>query len=243
VDNETGKRHREVRWDLSGCNLCCLFCWSPASRSSETGDPTRMVMSREVVAKTLGGVIDKSRAFIRFTGGEPTLQWRGLSDALDQMQREITPPRPPILFQTNGIRIGKGEVDLDGLTTNPNRPYLFELSFKGTSRSEFALLTGKSEELYEHQVEGYHRLLELSRRSENVSVVAVLGVYHSSTRKPSKYAFVDPRSGDLLFEDLASWDPNFSSLWRSAPQKWVEPLRMSPKGMWTNLLRGVVPLP
>jgi len=198
-------------------------------------------MSREIVAKTSGALIDKSQAFIRFTGGEPTLQWPGLSNALDQMRNAITPPKPPILFQTNGVRIGKGEVDLDGLREDPKQPYLFELSFKGTNRSEFALLTGKSEELYEHQLEGYHRLLELSRTSENVGVVAVLGVYHSSTRKPSKYAFVDPRSGELLFEDPTTWDLNFSSLWQSAPQKWVEPLRMSPKGMWTNLLRRCGP--
>lgn len=100
-----------------------------------------------------------------------------------------------------------------------------------------ALLTGKSADLFDYQMKAYEVLGELERRSRNVRTVAVLGVYHSSTRGPSKYAFVNPGTGQTLFEDSSTWDPRFRNLWRSAPLKWVEPLRMSPLGVWNNILR------
>ncbi len=229
--------YQEIRWDLSGCNLRCLFCWSPASRPFETNDPVLTVTSEEVAAETLRSVRDRSRAFIRFTGGEPTIQWNDLADVLMHCNVAAMLPKPPILFQTNGIEIGKGTVALDVLTENTAQYYLFELSFKGTNPDEFSLLTGKTPDLYKFQLDGYQRLLELSRAGRNVRVVAVLGVYHSSTRGPSKYAFVNPSNGKLLFDDLEKWDPRFSRLWSSAPLKWVEPLRMSPMGVWKNVLK------
>ncbi len=48
----------ELRWDLAGCNLRCLFCWSPASRPAETDDPSRTVSSEEVVAATMQNLGD-----------------------------------------------------------------------------------------------------------------------------------------------------------------------------------------
>ena len=233
--------YQEVRWDLSGCNLSCLFCWSPASRPTETRDPTRIVASKEVAVETLRNVSNKSRAFIRFTGGEPTLQWHSVAGALKELQLTIQPPRPPILFQTNGIEIGKGTVPLDALADDKDQHYLFELSFKGTNSDEFALLTGKPANLYEHQLAAYQRLAELSSTAPNIAVVAVLGIYHSATKRPSKYAFVTPQSGKLLFEDVEAWDPRFSSIWKAAHRKWVEPLRMSPPGLWRNVLKRCGP--
>jgi len=232
--------YQEVRWDLSGCNLSCLFCWSPASRP-EGRDPTRILTSKDVAVETLRNMSNKSRAFIRFTGGEPTLQWRPVTGALKELQLTIKPPRPPILFQTNGIAIGKGVVVLDALAGDKDQHYLFELSFKGTNADEFALLTGKPAELYEHQLTAYQRLAELSRTAPNIAVVAVLGVYHSATRRPSKYAFVNPQSGKLLFEDVEAWDPRFSIIWQAAHRKWVERLRMSPPGLWRNVLKRCGP--
>lgn len=234
-------RFREVRWDLSGCNLRCSFCWSPASRPSETGDRARMITSKEIVAETLRVLGEKNRAFIRFTGGEPTLQWADLESTIMMLKATISPPRPPILIQTNGIEIGKGSVTLESLADDPDQYFLFELSFKGTNSDEFTLLTGKPPEIYRYQLSGYQRLLEFSRLHDNITVVAVLGVYHSSIKGPSKYAFVDPRSEKLLFDDYWNWDSIFSNIWQTAPQKWVESLRMSPKGVWENVLKRCGP--
>lgn len=230
-------RYHEIRWDLSGCNLRCAFCWSPASRPLETDDPTCTVTSNEVVAETLKNLGDKSHTFIRFTGGEPMLQWAGVAEAVIQLQSAINPPWPPILFQTNGIEIGNGTVSVEPLVEDQKQLYLFEVSLKGTNSDEFMLLTSKSAELYDYQLAGYQRLLEVSRLKPNVRVVAVLGVYHSSTKGLSKYAFVNSSSGELLFDDYKNWDPRFSALWRTTSLKWVEPLRMSPLGVWRNLLR------
>jgi hypothetical protein len=203
----------------------------------ETDDPTCTVTSNEVVAETLKNLGDKSHTFIRFTGGEPMLQWAGVAEAVIQLQSAINPPWPPILFQTNGIEIGNGTVSVEPLVEDQKQLYLFEVSLKGTNSDEFMLLTSKSAELYDYQLAGYQRLLEVSRLKPNVRVVAVLGVYHSSTKGLSKYAFVNSSSGELLFDDYKNWDPRFSALWRTTSLKWVEPLRMSPLGVWRNLLR------
>ena len=227
--------YQELRWDLSGCNLRCSFCWSPASRPSETGDPTRIVSSREVVEETRRNLHAQSRAFIRFTGGEPTLQWLGITEVLAAYQAELRSPKPPILFQTNGIEIGKGAIGLDSLAAHRDQLYLFELSFKGTNPEEFSILSGKAQELYEFQLEGYQRLLDLSKKSRNICVVAVLGVYHSAVNGPSQYAFVHPGTNRLLFENPDNWDPRFRALWMSAPFSWVERLRRSPMGVWNNV--------
>jgi uncharacterized Fe-S cluster-containing radical SAM superfamily protein len=228
--------YREVRWDLSGCNLRCEFCWSPASRPSETLDPCVSVSPSAVLERTRKVIGDPSRAFLRFTGGEPTLQWEGLLDAIANTRTPPVQRRPPILIQTNGIEIGRGGVDLTTLATDPQQLYLFELSLKGTNACEFALLTGRSPELYELQLEGYTRLRELALEHPHVAVVAVLGVYHSSVGGLSRYAFIDPQSRTLLFDDVRAWHPGFAAAWKAAPLKWVEPLRMSPKGMWDKVL-------
>jgi uncharacterized Fe-S cluster-containing radical SAM superfamily protein len=227
---------QEIRWDLSGCNLRCLFCWSPASQPEETGDNTVSLRPTDLAKRTVSTINDPSKAFIRFTGGEPTLQWPEVESALAAL-RQLNPARkPPILYQTNGIEIGRGSVDFAELALDRNQLYLFEVSFKGTNPSEFALLTGKSPDLYELQLAGYKRLLEFSRANNNVSVVAVLGVYHSSTSGPSKYAFVAPETGYFLFDDQQKWDSEFAAIWNAASLKWVERLRMSPPGLWKNVL-------
>lgn len=228
--------YQEIRWDLFGCNLSCSFCWSPASRPPEISDPLRAVTSEEVVSITLDRLGEQSCTFFRFTGGEPTLQWDGLAEVLTQLQTALMPPRPPILIQTNGIAIGRGEVDLSSLSEDREQNYLFEISFKGTNAAEFSLLTNRPAELYQYQLAGYQRLLDLSQTSPHIQVVAVLGVYHSSIRGLSKYAFVNQRSGNLFFDQDESWDSDFSELWISAPLKWVEPLRLSPLGIWRNVL-------
>jgi uncharacterized Fe-S cluster-containing radical SAM superfamily protein len=228
--------YNEIRWDVSGCNLRCHFCWSPASRPGETGDPCRTLSPDELVRDTIASIKDPSKTFIRFTGGEPTLQWIGLTDVLEQL-RQGSPHKLPILIQTNGIEIGNGHVDLDELERDIEQRYIVELSFKGTNKQEFSLLTGRQDKYYDDQLKGYEYLDNMSKKSKNICVVAVLGVYHSSTSGGSKYAFVYPRTDKLLFENCDEWDTRFENIWRRATHRWVEPLRMSPIGVWRNLLR------
>lgn len=227
--------YHEIRWDLSGCNLRCHFCWSPASRPDETHDPSSMLNTDEIVNKTQQAIKNPRKTFIRFTGGEPTLQWPGIKDVIEKIIN--SPYNIPILIQTNGIEIGKGRIETDILCNDDSQLFLFELSFKGTNSREFQLLTGKDGSLFKLQLKGYRMLEKLSEFHKNIAVVAVLGVYHSSVKGNSKYVFVDQATGKLLFENPSNWDERFKLLWLNAPLKWVEPLRMSPIGVWKNLLR------
>jgi len=228
---------REIRWDVVGCNLRCQFCWSPASRYRETGDPTVIVQDDQAVAQTGRLVENPDRTFLRFTGGEPTLfAWDEVEYVTKCLGQDERLARVPILIQTNGIRIGEGKAPIDWLITRDNQRFLFEVSFKGTNAAEFELLTGKSAELYDQQFAGYDLLNDLAQTSGHVGVVAVLGVYHSAVDSTSQFTFVDPTNGSLLFDDVELWDPRFKDVWGSARFKWVEPLRRSPQGLWQRVL-------
>ncbi|MCP4535708.1 MAG: radical SAM protein [Chloroflexi bacterium] len=227
--------YSEIRWDVLGCNLGCQFCWSPASRPEQTREPSVQKSTIQIFQDTLNAVSDPSKTFIRFTGGEPTLYWGDVSCVLDMFDQDNTINQIPVLIQTNGIEIGRRGVSVDELVSHSKQLYLFELSFKGTNQDEFALLTTKESELYQYQLKAYEILANLSQRSNNVRVVAVLGIYHSAIKSKSKYAFVNPTSGAILFENVSAWNPKFKEIWDSAQLKWVEPLRMSPKGVWKNL--------
>lgn len=191
----------------------------------------------DIYNETVRLITQPQTTFIRFTGGEPTLYWSDISEFLDMFQRVNDEKRVPILIQTNGIEIGKGNVNLDILGGNSAQKFLFELSIKGTNSSEFEILTTKPQDLYKHQVAGYYALKNISNQFPNVQVVAVLGVYHSSVSGPSKYAFVNPQNNRLLFESYESWDDGFKEIWEGTTLKWVEPLRMSPKGVWNNIVK------
>jgi len=153
--------------------------------------------------------------------------------------RDDVKKRIPVLVQTNGIRIGKGEADLEALSSRVAQPCLFELSFKGTSSQEFSMLTGRNPDLYSYQLKAYDELDAICRKNSYIKVVAVLGVYHSAIRRnsKSKYVFVEPNTDRPLFDDSTLWDNKFRDIWGSATLKWVERLRMSPKGVWDNLWR------
>lgn len=234
--------HEEIRWDVVGCNLRCQFCWSPASRPEESGEPSVGKSPEDVLRDTLGHVHAPSNTFIRFTGGEPTLYWNAILRTLKLFEGDHSISQIPILIQTNGIEIGKGNVVPHVFSSTSKQLYLLELSFKGTSKEEFSILTGKAPDLYACQLNAYEILVDVSQKSENVAVAVVLGVYHSSVvKKESKYVFLNPSSGKILFDDPGLWDERFRQIWQSAKLKWVEGLRMFPKGVWQSLWRRCGP--
>ena len=239
------KGYNEIRWDVVGCNLKCQFCWSPASRPKETRDPQVSMSVEDVIDETKElidtGSIESTNTFIRFTGGEPTLYWDEIVRISNAFENDARINGMPILIQTNGINIGAGEASVDELVSIRTQRYLFELSFKGTNREEFSVLTGKEPELFKFQLDAYEKLRNLSKKNKNINVVAVLGVYHSSVKGKSKYAFINPHNGTLMFDNPDLWDDRFLKSWQSARFKWVESLRMSPLGVWENLYRRCGP--
>ena len=46
-----------------------------------------------------------------------------------------------------------------------------------------------------------------------------------------------PPMAVIMFDGHKQWDPKFKEIWGDSKRKWVEPLRMSPIGVWTNLLK------
>ncbi len=238
-----GSGCHEIRWDVVGCNLRCQVCWSPASRPEELKEKTISKDANEILKDTLTALkkLDATKTFIRFTGGEPSLYWDNLSNVFALFENDEIINSIPILIQTNGIEIGKG-VDLTHVSKTKQK-YLFEVSFKGTNKEEFSLLSGKEPDLFEYQIQGYNRLIEISAKNRNVAVIAVLGVYHSAAKIKglAQYAFVNPQNGTILFEDKNGWQNNFSTIWLSARLKWVERLKLSPKGMWDKVFNRCGP--
>ena len=229
----------EIRWDVMGCNLACHFCWSPASRPNNLSEQKVSKSPEEIINNTVSLIRNPSRTFIRFTGGEPSLYWNDIVQTISLLTNSAA-SQIPVLIQTNGIKIGENECNIEELASLETH-ILFELSFKGTNREEFSILTNKSPDLYFSQLQAYKKLDELSKNNSNIRVVAVLGVYHSSVKQHSKYAFVSPRDGSILFDKEELWDKDFRQIWQTAKLKWVEPLRMSPKGVWDNLFKRCGP--
>lgn len=236
--------YREIRWDVAGCNLSCQFCWSPASRLEETDEPSISRSEEDVYEKTKG-MLEKMKCshkvFIRFTGGEPMLYRKQISKVFELFGQDKRMRKIPVLIQTNGIEIGNGNVVIADIKSITKQLCLVELSFKGTSNEEFSILTGKKPELFKYQLKAYEILNDFSQSNRNLIVVAVLGIYHSAVKSKSKYVFVNPDNGNILFDNIGSWSPQFKEIWCSAKQKWVEPLRMSPKGIWENLYKRCGP--
>jgi uncharacterized Fe-S cluster-containing radical SAM superfamily protein len=234
-----GPEYFELRWDVIGCILGCDFCYSPASRPKQTNDPTVEMNPAQIFRKTISNIEDPAKSFIRFTGGEPTIYWDDLLQVFEFFAKDEALVNVPILIQTNGISIGKGGIDLYRLSSEPlnKLKFIFELSIKGTNSEEFEILTRTSKYLYGYQLMAYHKFKMARKHNRNLSFVTVLGVYHSSIKgKRSKFVFVYPLDGIPMFDKHKPWDKEFEKVWEDSERKWVESLRMSPKGMWENVL-------
>lgn len=235
-----GPEYFELRWDVIDCVLRCEFCWSPASRPESTNEPIVQKNATQIYDETVRNIKYPSKSFIRFTGGEPTLYWEELIQVFGSLANHERMVNVPILIQTNGILIGRGDVDLSELNSEPitKLQFLFELSLKGTNADEFEILATKPKEFYEHQLSAYEEFKTVQKNNPNLSLVTVLGIYHSSIKsKRSKYAFVYPSDGTLMFDKHKPWHHKFEKIWNESERKWVEPLRMSPKGMWENIVK------
>ncbi|MFC1487996.1 radical SAM protein [Thermoproteota archaeon] len=237
-------KYFELRWDLVDCILGCEFCWSPASRPKNMKEPIVELSPTQVIDDTIKNIKNPLRSFIRFTGGEPTLYWRELLQVFEYFAEDEMMINIPILIQTNGISIGGRTTDMYELNKPPfnKLKFLFELSIKGTNSEEFELLTRTTKKLYNHQLTAYKILKNLNSHNPNLSFITVLGIYHSSIKgNRSKFAFVYPPGETPMFDGHKPWDKEFEKIWNEAERKWVEPLRMSPKGLWENVLQRCGP--
>ncbi len=203
-------------------------------------EPIVELTPNQIIRDTTKNIKKPFRSFIRFTGGEPTLYWKELLQVFESFAKDEMLVNIPILIQTNGISFGMGSVNLYELNRHPfnKLKFLFELSIKGTNSEEFELLTRTSKKLYGHQLTAYRMLKNVRRHNPNLSFITVLGIYHSSIKgKRSKFVFVYPSDQTLMFDGYRPWDREFEKIWNEAERKWVESLRMSPKGLWEKVLK------
>lgn len=230
----------ELRWDLVGCILGCEFCKNLASKPEKLGNQITELNSTQIFDKITQNIVEPSKSFIRFTGGEPVIYWKELLEVLKQLANNETTVDIPIIIQTNGISIGNGTVNIYELTRTPfNRlKILFELSIKGTNSEEFELLTRTSKKLYAYQIKAYKLFKNARSHNRNLSFICVLGIYHSSIMgKQSKFVFAYPNSNTPMFDGHKPWDKEFEKMWKETKRKWAEPLKTSPKRLWENVLK------
>jgi uncharacterized Fe-S cluster-containing radical SAM superfamily protein len=230
----------ELRWELVGCILGCEFCKTPASKPEKLGNQIIELNPTQIFDIAAQNIVDPSKSFIRFTGGEPTIYWKEVIEVLKQLANNETTVDIPIVIQTNGISIGNGTVNVYELNRTPfNRlKILFELSIKGTNSEEFELLTRTSKKLYAYQIKAYKLLKNARSHNRNLSFICVLGIYHSSNKeKESTFVFVYPNSNIPMFDRHKPWDKEFENMWKETKRKWAEPLKTSPKRIWENILK------
>lgn len=151
-------RFRGGRWyggiatgDVVGCNLRCRFCWS--WRYSHTVNKGVYCTPQQVFEKLTDIASSKGYAYVRLSGGEPTLSWNHLLQLLEL----LTQTNYVFILETNGLLIGRYREYAKQLA---KYNVVVRVSFKGTSDSEFAMLTGAKSEFFEYQFKALENLLE-----------------------------------------------------------------------------------
>ena len=104
-------------------------------------------------------------------------------------------------------------------------PILFEVSLKGSNTKEYQYLTyehpvtaSQAESILKKQIRGYEILCEKSESHKNISVLARLGIFHSSINKPTFY-FVYPGTKELMFNPK-NWSPEILKLLTDQRRIW-----------------------
>lgn len=147
-DSATGQdrlyyRFRPARWyggiftaDCSGCGLLCRFCWLSDDALFKPDRVGKFYSSEEAARRVASGARRRGYDQVRISGGEPTIGFPHLVGVLERLKGENL----RFILETNGILLGFDEKYARELSA-----YDFvhaRISFKGTSRQEFSLLTG-----------------------------------------------------------------------------------------------------
>ncbi|MEM3648999.1 MAG: radical SAM protein [Thermoproteota archaeon] len=136
-----------------GCCLKCVFCWSgfPRDHPEAIGDfypPEKIFEELSKSARRRG------LRLLRITGNEPTLGWNHLIKILELVDETDL----VFILETNGILIGKYPKLALQLSNFKNLHV--RVSLKGTSREEFAMLTGATPESFDLQLKALEHLQE-----------------------------------------------------------------------------------
>ncbi len=199
--------------DLNNCQLECPFCFTLEQKTSSD-------LLSSLCKQNLSNV-----KIIRFTGGEPLLlqkQIDGIIEELRKLEKLELKNLDLVIIQTNAISVE--ERNIEGLFEF-ELPILFEVSFKGTNIREYRHLTqrnqiGKDDAEYymKKQIQGYKIILEKCNSINNISVLARLGIFHSSVTNPT-FKFIYPGTKELMFNPN-NWESNFEEVLQNQNRIW-----------------------
>ncbi|MDP2215777.1 MAG: hypothetical protein Q8J68_00575 [Methanolobus sp.] len=201
--------------DLENCQLKCPFCFTLGQKRSKDS------------LSDLGEVDISKVKTIRFTGGEPLYhqeQIDGIIRELKLIEKKNPPGLDLVILQTNAISVSN--INLKELF-EIELPILFEVSIKGTNIKEFELLTfesridAKSAQYFmEKQFKGYEIISNVCKPKKNISVLARLGIFHSSVTKPT-FKFIDSTTHELMFNP-DNWDKRFLNIHNDQNRIWSD---------------------
>ncbi len=194
----------EIVLDLKGCNLDCKYCWGWKMRYlSQDIKKSPYEVVRDILCRAHWTIKDKLTSkskyrlgVIRFTGNEPTLQWKHLIEVLKILDNfdvlidlckeygfcttsaELV-HNSKVIIETNGISAGIGNIDLEDLLEIENLEIDIDVSFKGVNDEQFEWLSSRPRQLFNTQIDGFIKLFDFSEGLRNVNVNPVLGINHA----------------------------------------------------------------
>jgi uncharacterized Fe-S cluster-containing radical SAM superfamily protein len=154
-------RFRSAKWyggivtrDVTVCNLLCHFCWAGddirqhPERVGKMYSPEQVFDKFDAISKKCGYKL------MRLSGQEPTIGREHLLELLRLLART----KYRFILETNGILIGAEKDYAEDLAKFQN--VHVRVSIKGTTESEFSLLTDADPKFFQLQLDAVKNLLE-----------------------------------------------------------------------------------
>ncbi len=221
----------EIALRFANCILKCGACFAASYSWTDRFENNRRVI-RAVSIEKLIDDFEKIPAatgpynWLRILGGEPLLNDEYIDYVFDFIieasKVNSNKFRNGVIIQTNGIHIGKGNIDVLNkkikklYKINPNVLVIIEISIKGTNPFEFELLTQSSKDLYYYNIQSFYNLKNLTLPNLRPVIIAGFGINESYLLTEGK---TQHRITVLYDENTPvyhpdNWDEQFARLYR-----------------------------
>lgn len=221
VDGEKRKYYRLARgglWyggiascDCCGCNLNCVFCWSnyPKENPDKCG---KFYSPEEIFEKLILCAKLKGYNQLRISGNEPTIAQEHILKLLSLVDK--TDYR--FILETNATLIDK----YFAKQLSKFKNLYVRISFKGTSKEEFSLLTGTLPFGFDLQIMAVENLLLYNVKSW-VSVVVSFSQRESVLKFKETIRSISPVIADEIEEEVIFLLPHIK---KRLEEKGIKPL-------------------
>ncbi len=164
--------------NTTGCNLDCYFC-DARKMGGQPYSFSGLLNGIECISSQLKKVgVNPKQIELKFTGGEPTLQWDSVTRFIILMKKFFNTrgiDTLKIRVQTNGILLKR--INWDFLNKIQKTKIVIEISFKGVNPYQFSALTRKDAFLFIAQCESFSFIW--GKQNRNLKVDASLGINHN----------------------------------------------------------------